>query len=1140
MKKHAVKASLIIVEILAITLAVGAAGAAFFYWRLEQGPVSLSLLKPSFELAISSQLPERYSTKIETVNLIREGEGEYVLRITNVRVMDPQQNETASAADAVLSFDAGAIFAGEIGPKSITVEGARFHIIRNADSRIEIPGAHRRERKSRFDKLDMIFDGRILKSAFVHAQIVHAAITFTDVASGRSWVSKDATVSINRTNFGLNASVTGKIDMGGALASIQAEALYTEESGILSVGIDGANFPVGDILTTFYGDQAAIIDAPVTGSAEITFTTKGDVLASRFSAAINEGTLLIGGGRQNINSIKWDVTFDPSTKQFEVEEFNFDAGGSSGKLRGSVAILFDDDVRDPQGVTFDLVGSDIVVNLPGALPEPLPITKAAVVGAYRVSDQKIVLNEIDLSLLDIGVLGNFAMSVVRDAAGAAQSPEIKANITIEGALDQPRLLRIWPVMVALGARDWVEGRIEAATIENIHAVVDLPAGAVGEDGLMPDETMNVSFDVRDAKAYFIKRMTPLTRASGHGVLRGNSFLMTVDRARVGDISINSGEADFPAFIPKWQPTYIRLSAAGKSEDILELLDQEPLKLLSKIELHPRQFKGDASVDFEIMRPNKRDVAADEYRYNGKAVFEAMEIAGLFGDLIFVGGKGEVDLKPRSMTVTAQAELADAPIMFSWRQNFFDQDGPSKFSASGTIDPSTGDLFGISSRQYLRGPVKFQADATGELGALKSVDVYADFSDAAITLDALGWRKPMGANAKGVIKINLSAEEIDISNISLEGDGVSLTGNLLFGSDGSVQRIHLPRVYFDGAADLSVSARRNPAGELTINAIGKHLNVGALMETLVDGSAGGGRDAEREKDPMGWGHGLSMTARIDRMSLREGVEYNVAALDLRRDAERLQALNFTAFDQTGTPLTMNMSLTGEDEGPLRTITAQSGSIGTLLRGVFGLTSVDGGEGVMQISLSEPGETGLSGHIEARNLRLVEAPLLARIFAAGSLVGLVDLLNGEGIDLSNAYGEFDYTDGVLTLDEMRATGPSVGITASGAVAIGEGGDVDLKGAVAPLYQLNSLLGKTPIIGDILVGKKGEGIFALSYSVTGERSSPAVFVNPLSALTPGIFRRLFDPPPIAPEEVPEDESEETSDEELADPEQEEPTLH
>ena len=72
----------------------------------------------------------------------------------------------------------------------------------------------------------------------------------------------------------------------------------------------------------------------------------------------------------------------------------------------------------------------------------------------------------------------------------------------------------------------------------------------------------------------------------------------------------------------------------------------------------------------------------------------------------------------------------------------------------------------------------------------------------------------------------------------------------------------------------------------------------------------------------------------------------------------------------------------------------------------------------------------------------------------------------------------------------------------------GAIALNGAVAPLYQLNSALGAAPIIGDILVGRKGEGILALSYSVSGERASPNVVVNPLSPLTPGIFRQMFEP--------------------------------
>ena len=164
--------------------------------------------------------------------------------------------------------------------------------------------------------------------------------------------------------------------------------------------------------------------------------------------------------------------------------------------------------------------------------------------------------------------------------------------------------------------------------------------------------------------------------------------------------------------------------------------------------------------------------------------------------------------------------------------------------------------------------------------------------------------------------------------------------------------------------------------------------------------------------------------------------------------------------------------------------------------------------MQIQLPPLGEKGFSGVLEARDLQVVEAPLLARIFSAGSLEGLNNLLNGEGIDLSYAYGEFQFADKVLSVQDMRASGPSVGITAEGAMAIGQGGEVSLVGAVAPLYQLNSVLGNAPIIGEILVGKKGEGIVALSYSVTGDAAAPTVFVNPLSALTPGFLRGLMQP--------------------------------
>jgi hypothetical protein len=188
---------------------------------------------------------------------------------------------------------------------------------------------------------------------------------------------------------------------------------------------------------------------------------------------------------------------------------------------------------------------------------------------------------------------------------------------------------------------------------------------------------------------------------------------------------------------------------------------------------------------------------------------------------------------------------------------------------------------------------------------------------------------------------------------------------------------------------------------------------------------------------------------------------------------------------------------------------------LLRGVFGVNSIEGGEGSMMIALHQPGVPGFAGELEARNLQIVNAPLLARIFSAGSLDGLANLMNGQGIQFDYAYGRFDYEDGIVAVDDMRATGSSVGITADGHVGVGPAGVTQLNGAVAPVYALNSFLGNAPIIGDILVGKEGEGIVAFTYSVSGETGDPKVFVNPLAALTPGIFRQLFQPSRNAPPE-------------------------
>ena len=62
------------------------------------------------------------------------------------------------------------------------------------------------------------------------------------------------------------------------------------------------------------------------------------------------------------------------------------------------------------------------------------------------------------------------------------------------------------------------------------------------------------------------------------------------------------------------------------------------------------------------------------------------------------------------------------------------------------------------------------------------------------------------------------------------------------------------------------------------------------------------------------------------------------------------------------------------------------------------------------------------------------------------------------------------------------------------------------MVPAYTVSRILGAIPILGPLLTGGEGEGLFAFTYEMTGGLDDPQVAVNPLSVLAPGFLRGLF----------------------------------
>ncbi len=77
------------------------------------------------------------------------------------------------------------------------------------------------------------------------------------------------------------------------------------------------------------------------------------------------------------------------------------------------------------------------------------------------------------------------------------------------------------------------------------------------------------------------------------------------------------------------------------------------------------------------------------------------------------------------------------------------------------------------------------------------------------------------------------------------------------------------------------------------------------------------------------------------------------------------------------------------------------------------------------------------------------------------------------------------------------------------------LDFAGTLVPAYTLNSVLGNIPVLGNLLPAARARASSPPISASPAPIADPKVTVNPLSALAPGVLRKLFlfDAPEPAP---------------------------
>ncbi|WP_440679391.1 hypothetical protein [Candidatus Pelagibacter sp. HIMB1517] len=143
------------------------------------------------------------------------------------------------------------------------------------------------------------------------------------------------------------------------------------------------------------------------------------------------------------------------------------------------------------------------------------------------------------------------------------------------------------------------------------------------------------------------------------------------------------------------------------------------------------------------------------------------------------------------------------------------------------------------------------------------------------------------------------------------------------------------------------------------------------------------------------------------------------------------------------------------------------------------------------------------IKVNNFYLKEMPILTNILSIASLTGALDVLEGKGIFFKEAYLKYELRNNQLKIIECYGTGPSLGFIIEGRV--GADNFTSLSGSLAPANTINNIVRGIPIIGKVLTGKKGDGIFGASFKIKGTKELKTE-VNPIRTITPRFVQRFL----------------------------------
>lgn len=887
---------------------------------------------------------------------------------------------------------------------------------------------------------------------------------------------------------------------------------------------------------------------PISASGEVFVHDVSRVEGTNLSLKIGSGQLQTSGDKLRLESVELELDVDAINQSVLVGLGEFSIGDQSARFAGLLDYALDQD-GSLSRIGGELTSTSFGFRFPGDTTTHFGQSAAIDFTYFATNDVfDIRAARADVAGVSLSATGRLEL--------AGKNRDI-TNVSVDADLNAAEirsLLKLWPPKAGSKTRSWVDENVLAGNLKKGKVVFQGDTNtleALRDRNRPTPEAIAVELVFEEAKLRAHSALPDLQKLAGKVLISGHNVVVEVDAGEINLASddqvdgaeaspvigyISDGKFVSPPFFAPSDMAQVNFKISAPLTETLSALDKPPFSIMKNLPFTPGDVAGGAIANVQLSIPMGPEVTDRTvlFEVEARTTSTALDISK-YGYAV-KNSELSLSVNPRSISFEGMGEVNGVPMQINGKTFGPEDERTLKLQAETRLTPvMAGQLhLGFLSQMFsqsanVNSVIEFLR--TGE----REIKFKADLSATQLHPKHISYIKEPSqpAQVEGVVRMEAGGALSSLSaSYQAANDQVKVD---IAAKDGYLVYVNVPVFKLADRYDFSLSTEAQ--GESAVfNLVADRFDISKLLKHAppppLPMIQPVGAYAPAQASPhIAWPllpKQYSVAARITEIRGAHDVVLGPVLFSAVSVDGKVEKGSVMASFSDGTELYGELFRDQEDT---RRFLIQSEDAANIFVGLDlvpqmkgGALSVTGDIYDDPIELENGRLAYVKGTYSLAAFKIQKVPVLAQLLSLASLTGLSDTLSGSGLRFSQATGDFTYFEGRTEIQNSIIRGPSIGVTARGAIDH-DLGLLAIGGTLVPAYSINSLFRKIPVLGPVLGGAKGEGILGVSYRISGLVRDPSVAVNPLSVLTPGFIRQIFQIgagtilPPDQPSETLED---------------------